>query len=290
MSNSDECLLCHNRALRRLFVAKGYEIVTCDRCGFCQVARPPSDDELTRLYADLHETHTRFRDERAAQRENQTRLRLVQEFVAPKACILDAGCATGDFLKLANGYYSVYGVDISSEAIAKARRRLPEIADRLHAVKLEKIGEDWPAFDAICLWDVIEHVREPVGVCRTLLRLLKPGGYLFLSTPDMAALTSRLMRQHWAFMIPPLHLGFFSRASFAYLFPSQLPARILNCRTQGKWTSLAFLFYKLNQTSRWLVPSGLLNWISRSWLGRINLYVPTNDIIYLVSQKSERTA
>jgi 2-polyprenyl-3-methyl-5-hydroxy-6-metoxy-1,4-benzoquinol methylase len=281
-------LLCHNPELQQMFVAKGYEIVRCGQCGFCQVARPPADAELARLYADLHVSHTRFRDEQAPQRENQTRLRLVQEFVGPPARILDAGCATGDFLALAKAIYTVYGVDISSGAIAQAQARLPDIADRLRAVKLEEIGEHWPVFDAICLWDVIEHVRDPVGVCRTLLRLLKPGGYLFLSTPDMGALTARLMRQHWAFMIPPLHLGFFSRASFAYLFASQLPARILTCRTQGKWTSVAFLFYKLNQISRWLAPAGLLDWLSRSRLGRINLYVPTNDIIYLVSQKPEQ--
>jgi 2-polyprenyl-3-methyl-5-hydroxy-6-metoxy-1,4-benzoquinol methylase len=143
-------------------------------------------------------------------------------------------------------------------------------------------------FDAICLWDVIEHVRDPVSVCRTLTSLLNPGGHLFLSTPNMGALTAKVMKQHWAFMIPPLHLGYFSQRSIAYLFAKQLSARILTSRTRGKWTSLAFLFYKINQISRWLAPPALLDWLSRSRLGRLKLYIPTNDIIYLVAEKSEQ--
>lgn len=289
MSSNARCLICQNAQLRFMYLAKGYEIVGCDHCGFCQVAKQPTDAELERLYANLHVSHTKFRDEQAAQRENLARLRLMQEFVAPGELVLDAGCATGDFLALAKAHYTVYGVDISAGAIEQAKVRLPDIAARLSSLKLENLGEEWPQFDAICLWDVIEHVRDPVSVCRTLMSLLKPGGHLFLSTPDMGALTAKVMKQHWAFMIPPLHLGYFSRSSFTYLFAKQLPAHILACRTQGKWTSLAFLFYKINQISRWLAPPALLDWLSRSCLGRLNLYIPTNDIIYLVVKKPEQS-
>jgi 2-polyprenyl-3-methyl-5-hydroxy-6-metoxy-1,4-benzoquinol methylase len=288
MTSNATCLVCQNPRLRFMYVAKGYEIVGCDRCGFCQVAEPPTDGELERLYANLHVSHNKFRDEQAALRENLTRLRFMQEFVAPGGVVLDAGCATGDFLALAKSHYTAYGVDISSGAIEQAKARLPDIATRLSSLKLESISQEWPKFDAICLWDVIEHVRDPVSVCRTLTSLLNPGGHLFLSTPNMGALTAKVMKQHWAFMIPPLHLGYFSQRSIAYLFAKQLSARILTSRTRGKWTSLAFLFYKINQISRWLAPPALLDWLSRSRLGRLKLYIPTNDIIYLVAEKSEQ--
>lgn len=270
-----------------MYTAKGYEIVGCGRCGFCQVAKQPTDAQLHRLYTDLHVSHTKFRDERAAQRENLARLHLMQEFVASGKLVLDAGCATGDFVALAKANYVVYGVDISAGAIEQAKARLPDLAPRLSSLSLENLGEEWPQFDAVCMWDVIEHVRDPVAICRTVIELLKPGGCLFLSTPDIGALTAKVMRQHWAFMIPPLHLGFFSRNSVTYLFDKKLPARILAYRTKGKWTSLAFLFYKINQVSRWLAPPVLLNWLSRSRLGRLNLYIPTNDIIYLVVEKPQ---
>jgi 2-polyprenyl-3-methyl-5-hydroxy-6-metoxy-1,4-benzoquinol methylase len=166
-----------------------------------------------------------------------------------------------------------------------AKTRLPSIAEHISVLKLECINERWPQFDAVCLWDVIEHVRDPVFVCRSLLNLLKPGGYLFLSTPDMNSLTAKLMKQRWAFMIPPLHLGYFSQGTFSYLFTEILPARVLTYQTHGKWTSLAFLFYKLNQISMWLAPQALLDWLSRTRLGHLNLYVPTDDILYMAVEK-----
>lgn len=285
MSEASTCLVCGNAQLRFMYTAKGYDIMACAQCGFCQVASQPDDAALDKLYAQLHLNHTQFRDERAAERENQTRLQLVKEFVRPGAVLLDAGCATGDFLALAKADYTVYGADISAGAIAHAKARLPDVASNLSSLKLEDIGEDWPQFDAVCLWDVIEHVRDPVSVSRNLVRLLKPGGCLFLSTPDMGSLCARLMKRHWAFMIPPLHLGFFSRRSLRYLFTHKVPMTLSASRSRGKWTSLAFIFYKLGQISRMLAPPALLAWLSRRSLGHLNLYVPTNDILYVVARK-----
>jgi len=143
----------------------------------------------------------------------------------------------------------------------------------------------WPAFDAICLWDVIEHLRDPVAVCRSLVRMLKPGGYLFLSTPDTGALIARLMGSDWAFMIPPLHLGYFSRSSLNHLFRACVPMQIRSYSTRGKWTSIAFLFYKLNQISARMAPRFVLRWLSGSPLGHMNLSIPTNDIAYVAVQR-----
>ncbi len=169
MPNKSSCLICSNPQLEHLYVAKGYEVVACNSCGFCQVKQPPSEDELDRLYVNLHVSHTKFRDEQAAQRENSIRLHLIQQFTATGQLVLDAGCATGDFIAIAKDHYKMYGVDISSDAIEHAKVRLPDIAARLSSFKLEDLSDQWLKFDAICLWDVVEHIRDPVHVCRTLM-------------------------------------------------------------------------------------------------------------------------
>jgi 2-polyprenyl-3-methyl-5-hydroxy-6-metoxy-1,4-benzoquinol methylase len=286
VTSNSQCLVCDGDELSNAFISKGYAILKCQRCGFFQVAAQPDEETLLKLYADLHVKHGRFRDNTAAARENRSRLALVLEFAAPRALILDAGCATGDFLALAEGIFESYGLDVSTGAIEEAKRRLPEIAERLRATSLENHQADLPLFDAICLWDVIEHVREPVAACQRLLSILKPGGYLFISTPDIGALTAKAMRQHWAFMIPPFHLGFFSRKPFHFLFRNRLPAQIVTMRTRGKWTSVAFVLYKLNQISGTLVPGWLLDRVAKSRLGKLNVYIPTNDVMYLVAQKN----
>jgi 2-polyprenyl-3-methyl-5-hydroxy-6-metoxy-1,4-benzoquinol methylase len=286
MSQSTSCLICHSHTLKHLYTSKGYEIAQCPDCSFCQVLYPPTDDQLDKLYADLHTKHIKFRDAQAAEKENRKRLYLLQAFVSVNSFVLDAGCATGDFVSEAKGRYTMYGVDISPGAIEQAKTRLPELSERLQATRIENIDHDWPTFDAICLWDVIEHVLDPVSTCREMMQLLKPGGYLFLSTPDIESVAAKLMRRNWAFMIPPYHLGFFSSKTFEYLFENVVPAQILYNKTYGKWTSLAFVCYKLNQISTLLAPSFFLEWLAKSPLGRINLYAPTNDIMYVVVQKS----
>lgn len=289
MSTNINCLLCDGKKNEFMFLSKGYKIIKCNICNFCQVAIQPSDDELSRLYMNLHKDHSKYRNDTAAERENIARFNFVRKFILPGSKILDAGCSTGDFLSVAKEGYNVFGVDISSGAVDFAKSRLPDISNKIFSSSLEDINSQWGEFDAICLWDVIEHVKDPIAVLNGLFGLLKPGGILFFSTPDVDSLTAKIMRKNWAFMIPPLHLGFFSRKSIDYIFASKLPAKILEYRTKGKWTNLAFLFYKINQISRWLAPQFLLEWLGNSRLGDLNVYIPTNDIMYVSVKKQKIT-
>lgn len=284
---SASCRLCHSPELEPMYVANGYHLVRCKSCDFAQIVEKPDDDALARLYAELHHKHAAFRDSSAATRENQRRVDFVKKFVPQGATILDAGCASGDFLTEAKESYHVYGVDISQDAIEAAQKRLPELKERLKATKLEELQEVWPQFDAICLWDVIEHLWDPVPVCRDMLKLLKSGGYLFLSTPDMNSCAARIMKNRWAFMIPPLHLCYFSRTSFGLLFSKILPAKILRTAAMGKWTNVTFFFYKLNQIFPKLASTRMVEALSRTALGRLNIYIPTHDILYLAVQKTQ---
>lgn len=279
------CMVCQGQRFIPLFTAKGHPIVSCAECGFGQVSRVPPPDELAKLYADLHSKHVSFRDTRAAQRENQSRCTFVQRLLPRQGRLLDAGCATGDFIAEARAAYDMHGVDISEGAVASAQQRFPELAHQLRCSRLEDLSAEGLQFDGICLWDVIEHVPDPAGVTQLLMDLLKPGGYLFLSTPDMGSLSARLMGRHWAFMIPPLHLGYFSRRSFAHFFQHRVKGEMVSIETRGKWTSVAFLFYKLGQIHPWLAPAWLMRRLGGSAVGRLNIYVPTNDIMYLAVRK-----
>jgi 2-polyprenyl-3-methyl-5-hydroxy-6-metoxy-1,4-benzoquinol methylase len=285
MADTLHCMVCEGVRFERLFTSKGHPIVRCGDCGFCQVERIPSAGELERLYTDLHAKHVRFRDTRAAQRENQSRLAFVRSLLPAGGRLLDAGCATGDFIAEARTGYDMHGVDIAEGAVASARQRFPELAHQLRCSRLEDLTAEGLRFDGICLWDVIEHVPDPAAVIRLLMELLKPGGVLFLSTPDMGSLAARAMGPHWAFMIPPLHLGYFSRRSFEHVFSHRVAGEIVRVETRGKWTSVAFLFYKLGQIHPWFAPVRLMRWLGGSAIGRTNIYVPTNDIMYLAVRK-----
>jgi len=279
------CKVCEKSQAKPWLSAKGYRIGQCTQCGFAQVLDVPSAAMLSQLYETLHTKHIKYRSGQSAQLENIRRLKFLQKQIPNGARVLDAGCATGDFLAEAAEAFEVYGFDISSAAIAHAKSRLPHLSERLTAQRLEDKGTSWKEFDAVCLWDVIEHVTEPVVVIQRMMDYVKPGGYLLISTPDFGSFTAKLMRSYWAFMTPPYHLGYLSKQSFEHIFTHRVPGDIMSYETRGKTVDLAFLLYKLNQMSSWLAPEFLLDWMAKSQLGRLKLYIPSNDIAYLAVRK-----
>lgn len=279
------CKVCEQAQAIPWLIAKGYRIGRCTQCGFAQVLDVPSSSELSDLYETLHTKHIKYRSGQSAQLENQRRLEFLQKKIPNGARVLDAGCATGDFLAEAAEAFEIFGFDISAAAIAHAKQRLPQLSERLTAQRLEDVGASWQGFDAVCLWDVIEHVADPVMVIQRMMDRVKPGGYLFMSTPDFGSFTARMMRSYWAFMTPPYHLGYFSKQSFEYLFKHRVSGDIISYETRGKTVDLAFLLYKLNQMSCWLAPASLLNCVAQSHFGRLKLYIPSNDIAYLAVRK-----
>ena len=96
----------------------------------------------------------------------------------------------------------------------------PEAAERARAAGLPVTTasiEDEPfprgAFDALTMSQVIEHVHDPgaaLGACR---RLLRPGGLLWLATPNLGGYGHAFYGRDWLGLDPPRHLVLFTRES-----------------------------------------------------------------------------
>jgi len=286
-SISPSCRICGRAKSDPLFDLSGYSLWRCPNCDFVYVGNRPDPGELAGIYERLPLRHEKFRSALAAQWENSRRLRLVRRYLGKDASVLDAGCATGDFVAQAKSFFRMSATDVATSAVEIAKARNPECADRIWAGPLEKLTVN-TQFDAVCLWDVIEHIWDPLPVCQELMDRLRPGGFLFISTPDAGSLIARLLGSRWAFMIPPEHLSLFARRTFRILFNGAMPAEIIYQRSLGKWTNLAFILYKLERMLGLRIQTAL-DWIARSRLGRIMLYIPTADIQYLVVRKRDRT-
>lgn len=84
-------------------------------------------------------------------------------------------------------------VFIAPAGVNLARAKNPDIAPQIWVSPLETLDLPNAYFDAICLWDVIEHIWNPRMVADHLLCALKPGGLLLLSTPNIDTVIARLM-------------------------------------------------------------------------------------------------
>jgi SAM-dependent methyltransferase len=126
------------------------------------------------------------------------------------ARLLDVGCGNGAFLDRARrAGWDAMGVDPDPVAVQAARCR----GLNVQRGGIECLDAGTPPFDVITLNHVIEHVHDPVALLRGCRSLLRPGGRLWLQTPNLEAQGHRLYGRHWRHLDPPRHLVLFTPTS-----------------------------------------------------------------------------
>ncbi len=135
--------------------------------------------------------------------------------------VLDVGCGfatTSQYIqRRAN---RVVGIESSGEAVVQARRRIQQVIQ----TDLTKIDDVRDAaggrrFDTIIFADVLEHLPWPLGVLRSYLDLLKDGGTVIVSLPNVGLWSVRLAHLFGSFnyqetgVLDQTHLRFFTRRS-----------------------------------------------------------------------------
>ena len=212
------CNLCGETRSRPVFAAKGYDLVECADCGLAYIANQPDDAELARIYSGSEGYHAELKDPASAQwaairNTAEAHMRFMQQ-VPGKGRLVDIGCSTGQFLNLARmAGHGVSGIEFSddSRTFAQDHFGLEVEPGSIHDTRLRR-----GSLDLVTMFDVIEHVRDPLADMAAAYRLLKPGGWFVLSTPNIDGLFPRLSRplatklDYWPHPEPPYHLYQFS--------------------------------------------------------------------------------
>lgn len=122
--------------------------------------------------------------------------------------ILDVGCSIGLFLHLAEERgWTAHGTEFSEKALLYARETYGlDVVD----TPLEERNWEDESFDVITLNSVIEHVNEPRALFAEIRRLLRPGGALYVITPNVESLACRVLHERTATFDGRNHLVYFS--------------------------------------------------------------------------------
>lgn len=197
MSHAPNCRLCGSPEIEEVAQeehdARIYHVVRCSRCDLIQTVEHHAD--LSPDYVDLESSAL---DESRLWCQGTHKLPAFKQWLAYASrlaasnhpTLLDAGCGTGGFLSFAsaNGL-RVYGFDASKAQAEHAIARFPDVR---HAsslpVYLETLDQLQLKFDFITLWDVFEHIRNPIPFLQQLASALQPGGHLFISVPNGRAI------------------------------------------------------------------------------------------------------
>jgi glycosyltransferase involved in cell wall biosynthesis/SAM-dependent methyltransferase len=219
--------------------------VRCPHCGLVQLARPPSAAALTEIYEDRaafqgyldtrEEPVTRFRHERILEHISHW---------TPPGRLLDVGCADGRFLEVARaGGWEVEGIEASALFAREAEKLMGPV---IHHGAVETVELPAERFDAVNMSHLFEHVPNPGDLLRRARELLKRGGVLAISTPNVESLAAVVMRGKWVWSEPDRHTVLPSRKTLLDLLERE-GFQILDARTVAPgriignlWTSQLF--------------------------------------------------
>ena len=132
----------------------------------------------------------------------------------PDKSLLDVGCGTGDFLKIAQQEgWRISGTELGQDAVEQATQKL---GDCVLQGDISTLDLPATSYDLITSYHVIEHLLDPVKKLKECYRLLSPEGLLFIETPNINSMGARIRGSKWSHVIPPEHIVYFSPNSLKY--------------------------------------------------------------------------
>jgi len=188
-----------------------FSYMRCSACGLVFMNPRPVAAEMLRFYdGDYYgEGDRKFSSgvevlRRFFARERARRAR--RHFPSPGK-VLDVGCGQGTFLRLMQGKgWKGHGTELSPRSASRAIQAGLSVS--VGEIRENQFPPDY--FDLITFWQVLEHLRDPAAVLQRIRPLLRRGGIVAISTPNVESWQARTFRGDWFHLDAPRHLFLFS--------------------------------------------------------------------------------
>jgi SAM-dependent methyltransferase len=284
------CPLCAAPA-RSWFVKAGRAIARCPSCrvvfvpeGLARTASGTTiyESESPVFLADGNDEY--YLDDESNLASAREKVAWIRGFVGGGR-LLDVGSGFGHFLQAASGPFEASGLELGPLAVERARARFGVSCEvgSVYAIP-ERLAA---SFDAVTAWDFIEHVPDPIGALSAMRGALRPGGHLFLSTPDARSLAARGLGRHWHYLDPVQHIVLFGRETLGRAL-ERAGFEPLAWRSFGHHYRLRYVFDRLRYLHR-----GPLRWgatvgraLARPVLDR-PIYVRLGDVLGVAARRRE---
>ena len=284
-----KCYLCGSQTT--FFLKKnGYSIYRCQACGLAQTDLQKnyktflSDHYSKGYFTGKQEcgAYINYKDDKPMIVRNMKKfLREIKKH-KPIGKLLDVGCALGFFVELAqqNGY-EAYGFDPSRYAVDESRKLVGK--DRIQLGTISSLSYKPKSFDIITLFDVFEHLGDPIADIRKLKTLLKENGILVIATGDTESLMARILKRRWTFYIPPQHLFFFNKKLLNQILVREnfIPIEWFHI---GKWLSFRYVLHLARTTGESKVADIVYHITEKLRLETFPLYLSLGDNMVVIAK------
>jgi 2-polyprenyl-3-methyl-5-hydroxy-6-metoxy-1,4-benzoquinol methylase len=168
--------------------------------------------------------------------------------------ILDIGCGNGDFAEFAcSKGFAVVGIDVDESSLQNAQSRGLTSAS-FRQVSLTALIAQGHTFDAITMFEVMEHLDNPAETLEHIKKLLKPKGLFIGSLPNENRFLAKTFNLDFA--KPPYHLNFWTAKSWCHYVTSFHRFNVVRCDNSvyyGYLCNIAFekicQFLRINEMS-----------------------------------------
>jgi 2-polyprenyl-3-methyl-5-hydroxy-6-metoxy-1,4-benzoquinol methylase len=283
------CAICCSDNARFLFLKFGYRVVRCHECSLVYLDHRPSMSQITSFYSSGYFNGDEERkgyanylaDEELLRLSFQRKLEKLERRRRP-GTLLDIGCAVGFFLDEARQRgWTVFGQEVSQYAAEIARKNLGDCIFSGHA---ESIHLPESSVDVVTMWDVIEHLEDPLQVLVRLRRLLKDDGLLVLCTGNIDSWLAKLQGSRSRIYNPPQHLFFYSPSTLSKLLV-EAGFHVIDRHSEWKTMSLRYFSYVLACLNSNRATRMLQRMTSDGRLGNITLGLPLVDNMHVYAVK-----
>lgn len=235
----NRCPVCDGAEILRGYDLKEFEVLRCASCQTAWRSNMYTPEQVAAMYEDEpYEEHPFFGYDSDAEtlrkvprfRRFEQGLEVVEREVGVGR-LLDVGCGAGTFMAIAAARgWDVYGVEMNDALVAEAEKAVGE--GRVVCGAFEALDPEDAKYDVITLWDVIEHVLDPVSFIERAQRMLRPGGVIVICTPDEESVLANTGKTilnvsggRWNYpalaLHPRYHTFFFSGTSLENLFKAR---------------------------------------------------------------------
>lgn len=278
---TETCKICRAQTFTQLFQKNGFDILKCSSCGIVFTKIPPGFDLLSIYdesyfqggqadgYGDYVGTEAVLR------REFKKSVSVIREMTADRSGLklLELGSAYGFFLDEASKYFECLGIEVSMPAAEHSRRRGHRVLD---GILTERVVSEIGTVDVVALFDVVEHLADPIATFRLIDRCLNENGVVVLTTGDIESLYAKFFSRSWRLMTPPQHTFFFSPRTLRAIF-EKMNYKVEVVKRPWKLVPLSLAFYQL----------GSRLGLRFKPLEKLNVVVPVNlgDAFMMVARK-----
>ena len=185
-------------------------IVRCLTCGLIYVSPRIRGVEKKYETETVDERYLRSMPQRNLTFERD--IKRINKIISPGS-ILDIGCSCGAFLEIARRYgWETCGIELNRQALDISHSK----GLCVHGKTLKEISFEGSVFDVIIMWGVVEHFSDPLSELREMARILRNGGYLFITTADVSTLIANILGKKSPCYLGQ-HLYYFSKKTLAQM-------------------------------------------------------------------------